>query len=154
MENGDKKLINILKKFPDKNPNPVIQLSEKGILEYFNSPSKEIIEFYNFKLDNKVSDIFLNQLKKTLSKNEHIFEVKLKSLSYHFKAIYTKELKLVNIYGTDITARKVIDKFPDSNPNPVLRIQSNGKLNYYNKASVYIIENLCIDINDKLPKKL
>ena len=62
MKNGDKKLINILKKFPDKNPNPVIRLSDEGILEYYNNPSKGIVEFYCFKLGSKVSDIFFNEV--------------------------------------------------------------------------------------------
>ena len=154
MKNGDKKLINILKKFPDKNPNPVIRLSDEGILEYYNNPSKGIVEFYCFKLGSKVSDIFFNEVKKTVLKSEHNFEIKHKALSYHFKAIYTKELKSINMYGTDITAKKVIDKFPDSNPNPVLRIDSKGKLNYFNKASTYIIESLCVDVNAKLPKQI
>ena len=36
MQNNDLKLIKILKKFPDKNPNPVIQISVEGILNYSN----------------------------------------------------------------------------------------------------------------------
>ena len=49
MANDDKKLIKILKKFPDQNPNPVIRISDKGMLEYFNNPSIEIVEFYGLK---------------------------------------------------------------------------------------------------------
>ena len=75
MKNGDKKLINILKKFPDKNPNPVIRLSDEGILEYYNNPSKGIVEFYGFKLGSKVSDIFFNEVKKTVLKSEHNFDI-------------------------------------------------------------------------------
>jgi hypothetical protein len=101
MINDDKKLINILKKFPDQNPNPVLRISEKGILEYFNRPSKIIIDHYDFKLKNKVNDIFLAELKETLSKNEHTFEIKLESSSFLLKAIYIKELNSFNIYGTE-----------------------------------------------------
>ena len=28
----------------------------------------------------------------------------------------------MNLYGTDVTAEKAIDKFPNQNPNPVLRL--------------------------------
>tara|TARA_Y100000591_G_scaffold276634_1_gene253896 strand:- start:80 stop:1471 length:1392 start_codon:yes stop_codon:yes gene_type:complete len=151
MSKHNKHLINLLKKFPDQNPNPVIRLSKDGILEYFNNPSKDIINYYNFKLKNKISDIFLHHLKETLSKKEHSFEIKLEHSSFYFKAVYIEELKSVNIYGTDITAKKVIDKFPDSNPNPVIRINSKGKLSYFNKASTYIIKQLEVDLNIKMP---
>ena len=151
MSKHNKHLINLLKKFPDQNPNPVIRLSIDGILEYFNNPSKDIINYYNFKLKNKISDIFLHHLKETISKSEHSFEIKLEHSSFYFKAVYIEELKSVNIYGTDITAKKVIDKFPDSNPNPVIRIDSKGKLSYFNKASTYIIKQLEVDLNIKMP---
>jgi len=151
MSKHNKHIINLLKKFPDQNPNPVIRLSKDGILEYFNNPSKDIINYYNFKLKNKISDIFLHHLKETISKSEHSFEIKLEHSSFYFKAVYIEELKSVNIYGTDITAKKVIDKFPDSNPNPVIRIDSKGKLSYFNKASTYIIKQLEVDLNIKMP---
>ena len=57
-----------------------------------------------------------------ISKKVHSFEIKLESLSYSFKCVYVEELNGINIYGTDITAKRVIDKFPDSNPNPVMRV--------------------------------
>ena len=154
MSKHNKHLINLLKKFPDQNPNPVIRLSKDGILEYFNNPSKDIINYYNFKLKNKISDIFLHHLKETISKKEHSFEIKLEHSSFYFKAVYIEELKSVNIYGTDITAKKVIDKFPDSNPNPVIRINSKGKLSYFNKASTYIIKQLEVDLNIKMPLQI
>ena len=154
MANDDKKLIKILKKFPDQNPNPVIRISDKGMLEYFNGPSIEIVEFYGLKLDSKVNDIFLNHIQKTISNSEHGFEIRVKTLSFYFKSIYIKELRSINLYGTDITAKRVIDKFPDSNPNPVLRITSDGKLNYYNKASEYISNVLKVDLNITLPDSI
>ena len=154
MSNHNKHIINLLKKFPDQNPNPVIRISKDGILEYFNKPSKDIISYYNFKLKNKISDIFLHHLEETISKNEHSFEIRIKNSSFYFKAVYIVELKSVNIYGTDITAKKVIDKFPDSNPNPVIRIDSKGKLSYYNKASTYIVKQLDIDLNIKMPNQV
>ena len=151
---NDADLINILKKFPDKNPNPVIQISDLGILEYFNTPSKQIIDFYSFKLNKKIDGIIENHIEKTMISNEHNFEITINTQTFYFSAIYTPELKSINIYGTNITAKKVIDKFPDSNPNPVLRIDLNGILNYFNKASTYMINELSIDLNKRLPKKI
>ena len=154
MPSHEKKLISLLKKFPDQNPNPVIRLSQNGILEYYNSPSKEIIKYYGLKLENKINDFFLNHLNYTILKKEHSFEIQLKKSSFHFNAIYIKELKSVNIYGTDITAKKLIDKFPDSNPNPVIRIDSSGKLSYFNEASNYLVKELDLKVNILMPDQI
>ena len=154
MSTPEKKLISLLKKFPDQNPNPVIRLSENGILEYYNSPSRKIIEFYGLKLENKINDVFLKHLNHTILNKEHSFEIQLKNSSFHFNAIYIKELKSVNIYGTDVTAKKVIDKFPDSNPNPVIRIDSSGKLSYFNAASDYLVKQLDLNVNVPMPDQI
>lgn len=152
MKNNKEVLINILKKFPDKNPNPVIQISDFSVLEYFNNPSKEIIEFYGFRINEKINGLIEDHIKKTMISNEHSFEITINTQTFYFSAIYTAELKLINMYGTNITAKKVIDKFPDSNPNPVLRIDLNGVLNYFNKASTYLVKELSIGLNNKIPK--
>ncbi len=53
-----------------------------------------------------------------------------------------EELGFLNIYGSDITARKAIVKFPDQNPHPVFRIDWDGGLGYANSASTDLIEGL------------
>ena len=61
MQNNDTKIIEILKKFPDKNPHPVIQISVDGILKYFNDSSKSIIEFYDGIIFHRVIPGFMAQ---------------------------------------------------------------------------------------------
>ena len=147
MSEDDKNLIDILKKFPDQNPNPVIRVSGDGVLEYYNQPSELIIEFYNLRVSEKVGNELLEHINLAISKKVHSFEIKLKSLSYSFKCVYVEELNGINIYGTDITAKKVIDKFPDSNPNPVMRVSYKGILGYYNNASSELVEALNLKIS-------
>ena len=147
MSEDDKNLIDILKKFPDQNPNPVIRVSGDGILEYYNQPSELIIEFYNLRVSEKVGNELLEHINLAISKKVHSFEIKLESLSYSFKCVYVEELNGINIYGTDITAKKVIDKFPDSNPNPVMRVSYKGILGYYNNASSELVEALNLKIS-------
>ena len=73
MSINDKELINLLKKFPDENPNPVIRISKDGILEYFNTPSKDIIKYYGLSLKEKIPDQILTHLNQTLRKSKHNF---------------------------------------------------------------------------------
>ena len=48
----------------------------------------------------------------------------------------------MNLYGMDVTAERAIVKFPDQNPNPVLRIDWNGRLVYANPASAGLTAGL------------
>ena len=61
MVQNDKNIINLLKKFPDQNPNPVLRFSIEGILEYYNSPAKRIIQFFDLEMSEKVIKIFKAQ---------------------------------------------------------------------------------------------
>ena len=48
-----------------------------------------------------------------------------------------RDLNFTNLYGMDVTAERAIVKFPDQNPNPVLRIAWDGVLVYGNPARRY-----------------
>ena len=154
MSNTDKNLIDILKKFPDQNPNPVIRVSGNGTLEYYNHPSESIIKFYDLKINKKVGNDLMEHINLAISKKVHSFEIKLKSLSYSFKCVYVEELNGINIYGTDITAKRVIDKFPDSNPNPVMRVSYQGLLGYFNNASSKLVDALNLKVSETVPNPL
>tara|TARA_B100000886_G_C20412338_1_gene487664 strand:- start:159 stop:1844 length:1686 start_codon:yes stop_codon:yes gene_type:complete len=155
MAQNDKNIINLLKKFPDQNPNPVLRFSNKGVLEYYNSPSKKIIQFFDLEMSEKVNNKdILNELNKAVSKKIHSFEIKVQSLTYKLKCVYIKELGSINVYGTDITAKKVIDKFPDSNPNPVMRVSYDGVLNYHNKASLKLVGGLSLKVSEIVSKPI
>ena len=154
MTKNNKSLNDLFKKFPDQNPNPIIRVSDRGILEYYNQPSKSIIKFYNLKINEKVNKDFFKYINPALSKKEHTFELKIEILTYLFKSVYIKELNGINIYGTDITARRVIDKFPDSNPNPVLRISYRGILDYFNVGSKKFVNGLNLKVSEIVPKDI
>ena len=81
MTKSNKNLVNLLKKFPDQNPNPIIRVSDKSILEYYNQPSKSIINFFNLKINKKVKKGFFDHIKPALSKRVHTFEMRIASLS-------------------------------------------------------------------------
>ena len=147
-------LVKVLQKFPDQNPNPVLRFSDKGILQYYNSPSEPIIDAWKININDKPNKKFLDKLKITLAENEHSFEINVDSKSFLLKAVYIKELGSINVYGTDITAKKAIDKFPDQNPNPVMRISKEGILNYHNKASYDIVKSHNLKIGEMISDNL
>ena len=154
MNKNNKNLDSLYKKFPDQNPNPILRLSVDGRLKYYNQPSKPIINYFSLKMNEKVKDDLFIHVNPTLSKKEHEFEIKLEFTFYSFKCVYVEELNGINIYGTDITAKKTIDKFPDSNPNPVLRVSYKGILNYHNKGSINLVHALKLKVSKIVPKSI
>ena len=150
----NEQLIKVLEKFPDQNPNPVLRFSDKGVLQYYNSPSEPIINAWKININDKPNKKFLDKLKITLAENEHSFEINVDSKSFLLKAVYIEELDSINVYGTDITAKKAIDKFPDQNPNPVMRISKEGILNYHNKASYDIVNSHNLKIGEMISDNL
>ena len=150
----DSQLIKVLEKFPDQNPNPVLRFSDKGVLLYYNNPSDPIINAWKIKINDKPHKSFLDNLKKTIAENENSFEIDIEQKIFLLKAVYIKELDCINVYGTDITAKKVIDKFPDQNPNPVMRVSKDGILNYHNAASSDIISSHNLKIGEMISDNL
>ena len=53
MSQKNSQLIKILEKFPDQNPNPVLRFSEQGALMYYNESSKNIVDEWRIKLNEK-----------------------------------------------------------------------------------------------------
>ncbi len=64
------------------------------------------------------------------------------------------DLGFITLYGTDISARKVVDLFPDRNPYPVMRMTLDGVLTYANPASRDIAEAMSFEVGQRLPADL
>jgi len=154
MPKKDSQLIKVLEKFPNQNPNPVLRFSDKGGLLYYNNPSEPIINAWKIKINDKPHKNFLDKLKKTISEGENSFEINVEQKIFLLKAVYVKELDCINVYGTNITAKKAIDKFPDQNPNPVMRVSKEGILNYHNTASSDIVSSLNLKIGEMISDNL
>ena len=148
-------LIKIYEKFPDQNPSPVMRCSGSRVLLYFNRAASLIVAQWKINVDQKIPQNFFQDINNARTiKNGSDFEIVAEKLVFSVKAIYVSELDSFNIYFNDITARKIISKFPDYNPNPVMQVSFKGHLNYYNKgADKYIMHfNLKIGelVNDQL----
>ena len=49
---------------------------------------------------------------------------------------------------------KLLKKFPDQNPNPVIRISKDGILEYFNKPSKDIIKYYGLSLKEKIPDQI
>jgi class 3 adenylate cyclase len=64
------------------------------------------------------------------------------------------DMNFTNLYGMDVTAERAIVKFPDQNPNPVLRLRPDGTLVYANRASAGLIDGLGLTVGEPVPGDL
>ena len=142
----------VINKFPDQNPNPVLRVSKDGALLYANSTSDLILNELRIKVGDKVQDEFKKEIDKLIANNSGgTLELRASEKTFELLIVPVYEFDFINIYGTDITARKVINKFPDQNPNPVLRISKEGELLYANSTSDLILDELGIKVGQKVP---
>ena len=71
-------LLKILNKFPDQNPNPVMQFSGDGILLYSNQASEAIIKAWDINIGDKgVVDIIDKLISVKNDQTEQNFEISI-----------------------------------------------------------------------------
>lgn len=140
-----------LQKFPESNPNPVLKANLDGTLIYFNAASQFIVDGWNIEIGSPLP----TELTAPNADNTHLeIELPIHHKTYRFNVVFVVELQSFNIYGTDITAMKAITKFPDSNPNPIMRVSSKCTLQYCNIAGQPICESWGVQVGERIPEIL
>jgi class 3 adenylate cyclase len=142
----------VLNKFPDLNPNPVMRMSPDGKLEYSNSAGAPVVRAMGM----EVGDMFSDEMRSTIvalrsGKSQDPLEVSGEGRTYSLMPVHTREFDITNIYGDDITARIAMNKFPDQNPNPVMRVTNDHVVEYANPASDLALKAIGASVGEKLP---
>ena len=147
--------IQAMKHFPDQNPNPVLRMDEAGTLTYANAAAAPILAAWGTAVEKPVPSATVTELRRAATQSPPgTIEVEHDRKTFAVLSIHVPELGTYNLYGTDITAAKVVERFPDRNPSPVLRMTPTGELWYANQASRPITAALGIAIGDPFPLDL
>ena len=64
------------------------------------------------------------------------------------------DFERIHVYATDVTTTVSIAKFPEENPNPILRANTEGSVIYANSAAQSIMEAWGIEIGSLVPDEL
>jgi class 3 adenylate cyclase len=142
-----------ISRFPDANPNPVLRISGDGRLIYANPASAPILEAWAVALGELIPVAVLEALEEAAPDHGFV-EVGWAGRTYAVWPIRIGDLGFTNLYGTDVTAERAIVKFPDQNPNPVIRIDWDGVLVYANPASGGLVGGLGAAVGRPLPAEL
>lgn len=145
--------VSAINRFPDDNPNPVLRFDGDGHLIYANPASAGVIRALGAAVGERLAAAVLERFAAVASSRGFV-EVAWDSRTYALWPVTIPELGFTNLYGMDVTAERAIVKFPDQNPNPVLRIHPDGTLAYANPASAYLIGALGLNIGELLPADL
>jgi len=145
----------VVERFPNENPNPVLRISYEGRLMYANDASRPIVETLELGDQGELpADLARRLMSAADEAGGGRLELEAANRTYALNPVRIPEFGFINVYGTDITAEKVVAKFPGHNPNPVLRLNRSGRLLYANPASQRIVESLGIEIGDRIPRQL
>jgi len=147
--------IEAINRFPGQNPNPVLRVTEAGQLTYANSASAPIVDALGLRVGKPVPEPWMARFREAAAASPPgRIEVEHENQTFAILAVHVPELGVYNLYGTDITGAKVVARFPDRNPNPVLRMSPEGRLLYANSASEPITRALSVVVGDQLPADL
>ena len=145
--------VSAINRFPDDNPNPVLRMDAEGRLIYANPASRPV----RAAIGIDVGDIFppdvISRFEAVAAERGFV-EFVGDDRTYAIWPVPIRDLDFTNLYGMDVTAERAIVKFPDENPNPVLRIDHAGTLVYANPASRAIVDGLGLSVGDPLPEAI
>ncbi len=142
--------INAISRFPDANPNPVLRYDDDGHLIYANPASAGVLKALGMQVGTRVPPEVLARFAAVAPTNGFI-ECGTDGRTWAVWPVPIPDLSFTNLYGTDVTAERAIVKFPDENPNPVLRVDAAGVLVYANPASRALTAGLGAAVGRPLP---
>ena len=143
-----------INKFPDQNPNPVLRMAADGTLMYANAASAPILAAWSLIVGDVLPTEIQGRLRQAAAASPpETIEVASGRQTFAILAVPVPDFDFLNLYGTEITAAKAIDRFPGGNPNPVLRMSPEGVLLYENAASEPITRALRLRVGDRFPSR-
>jgi len=144
-----------INRFPGQNPNPVMRITQDGVMTYANESSGPVRAGLGVEVGGTVDEATLSRIRTAAAAMPpETFEVTDGRRTFEILSIHIPELGAYNVYGTDITAAKVVARFPDRNTNPVLRMSPAGQLTYANAASLPITRALGLEVGAPVPDGL
>ncbi len=131
-----------LARLPDESTSPVMRLDPKGLLLYANKFSRTLTKLVNPKTEKVDASLVKTAIAQYKADTELRIDYPVNDVIYELAIVPVHEFEYINIYGRDVTAMREavkqaadLAKFPNENPNPVMRALGNGNVLFCNNAS-------------------
>ena len=141
----------VIQRLPERNPAPVLRMTDMGELRYANPAAQAIVTALELSLNAPIPSAMYGALVDGAEDPDFAYEIEANGQTFAFSSEWVPELELFNLYGTDISAIKALTRFPAMNPNPVFRVNDSNVLIYANPASALIFDVLKLGEGDVLP---
>lgn len=142
--------VSAINRFPDDNPNPVMRYDADGHLRYANPASAPVLKALGAGVGEQLPDDVVANFEAIAPAHGYL-QFTWENRTYAVWPVPIPDLDFTNLYGMDVTAERAIVKFPDQNPNPVMRMHWDGTLVYANPASHGLVAGLGLAIGTVLP---
>ncbi len=139
-----------INRFPNDNQNPVMRIDADGHLIYANPASGGVLKALGVAVGDPLPGEVVARFE-AVAPTHGFLEFVWDNRTYAVWPIPIRDLDFTNLYGMDVTAERAIVKFPDENPNPVLRITWTGQLAYANPASADLVAGVGMAVGGDLP---
>ena len=105
--------IEAINRFPDENPNPVLRMTESGRLTYANDSARPIVAAWRASIGELLPAEVAHALRESATGDPADgVEVTDQGRTFAVLAVRVPDLGVYNLYGTDVTANKVVERFP------------------------------------------
>jgi len=130
-----------------------MRMDTDGRLVYANAASSPIVAAIGVAIGEQLPRDLMAELRQAIGSEKPV-EVRGEGRVFELRPVEIPEFGFTNLYGTDITAVRAVDRFPSLNPNPVMRISRDGRLQFANEASRPILDALDCTVGELLPASL
>lgn len=128
--------------FPEENPNPVMRLGRDDRILFANSSARNIPGLVDINR-NALTSVMVAALRSaSVADASQSTEYHAAGRTYYFAVTPVAGKPYMNVYGRDVTDERLaqqqtidVAKFPEENPNPVLRIGRDGAVLFANSSS-------------------
>ena len=135
----------------DSDPNPVLSMDLAGRLVYANPAGVDLAKSWGIEIGSAMpSALVVNAIPNQVV----TLEIPVGARTYSFCIVSMPECGRIHVYATDVTTTVSIAKFPEENPNPILRLNTEGSVIYANSAAQSIMEAWGIEIGSLVPDEL
>jgi len=112
-----------INKFPDQNPNPVLRLSRSGRMTYANPASALVRKALRAEVgENLEAELFARIVAASEDAIDPTLEVAADGSIYRLRVVSVYEFDSINLYGTDITAARQVERLNAENEALLLNI--------------------------------
>jgi PAS domain S-box-containing protein len=146
--------LELLAKFAEKDPSPVLRIDTEGIIEYANNSSQKLLAFWQTNIGDKCPDSFQQALNDCFVKNLNVeIEISdtLDDRIYLFNLSPVPEFNFVFAYGRDITTLKrtqlelnesknLYKQLVEESTDIIHRTNLRGDFTYVNPSAKNIVE--------------